>query len=222
MRGLYEHLKSQWASVGDKRGGSSSSRMRLAFYSETRTIYSSGGRNSSVPSSINSKSPTLDPDVIDKVRQRPETRASRRLGAEPDLEEVERAVKDLHNWKASGHESLPAELLKIDDEEPIILAHIRAIVAAIWIGGAFSQEGRNHQTAVQEEGPVQLSHVGKVPVKIITNRLSAFCEVNNILPEEQGRFRPGRSTVCMLLVVRRSQELKRRRKIPIYMCFVGL
>ncbi|CAB1099069.1 unnamed protein product [Ectocarpus sp. CCAP 1310/34] len=55
-----------------------------------------------------------------------------------------------------------------------------------------------------------LSHVGKVPIKII-NRLSAFCEANNILPEEQCGFRPGRSTVEMLFVVRRLQELGRRK-----------
>ncbi|CAB1116295.1 unnamed protein product [Ectocarpus sp. CCAP 1310/34] len=67
-----------------------------------------------------------------------------------------------------------------------------------------------------------LSHVGKVPIKIITNRLSAFCEASNILPEEQCGFRPGRSTVDMLFVVRRLQELGRRKKIPLYMCFVDL
>ena len=67
-----------------------------------------------------------------------------------------------------------------------------------------------------------LSHVGKVSAKIITNRLSAFCEANDVLPEEQCGFRPGRSTVCMLFVVRRLQELARRKRIPLYMCFVDL
>eukprot|EP00903_Cladosiphon_okamuranus_P006755 g6589.t1 len=64
-----------------------------------------------------------------------------------------------------------------------------------------------------------LSHVGTVLAKTITHRLSAFCEANDILPEEQCRFRPGRSTVCMLFVVRRLQG--RRRRIPVYMCFVA-
>ncbi|CAB1102893.1 unnamed protein product [Ectocarpus sp. CCAP 1310/34] len=45
---------------------------------------------------------------------------------------------------------------------------------------------------------------------------------NNILPEEQCRFRPGRSTVDMLFVVRSLQEIGRRRKRPLYMCFVDL
>ncbi|CAB1115175.1 unnamed protein product [Ectocarpus sp. CCAP 1310/34] len=51
-----------------------------------------------------------------------------------------------------------------------------------------------------------LSHVGKVPIKIITNRLSAFCEANNILPEEQCGLRPGRSTVDMLSTVGRASS----------------
>ena len=54
-----------------------------------------------------------------------------------------------------------------------------------------------------------------MPLKIITNRLSAYCEANDILPEAQCVFRPGRSTVCMLFVMRRLQELARRRKMPL-------
>ena len=42
------------------------------------------------------------------------------------------------------------------------------------------------------------------------------------LPDEQCGFRPERSTVDMLFVVRRIQELARRRRIPLYMCFVDL
>ena len=67
-----------------------------------------------------------------------------------------------------------------------------------------------------------LSHAGEVLAKTITNRLSAFNEANDILPEEQCWFRPGWSTVCMLFVVRRFQELGWRRRIPLYMCFIDL
>ncbi|CAB1110223.1 unnamed protein product [Ectocarpus sp. CCAP 1310/34] len=153
---------------------------------------------------LNTKSPTLNPDVIEQVTHRPATRATRRLGEVPDLEEVERATKGLQNWKAPGNDSLPAELLKIDDhdEEPIVLKHLHAPSSL--------------------RGISLLSHVGKVPVKIITNSQSAFYGTNNILPEEQCGFRPGRSTIDILLVVRRLQELGRRRKIPLYMCFVDL
>ena len=54
----------------------------MACSDGTRTTSSSGGRDSSAPPST----PSL-PDVIDKLRQRPETQATRRLGAEPDLDD---------------------------------------------------------------------------------------------------------------------------------------
>ncbi|CAM9104499.1 unnamed protein product [Ectocarpus sp. 13 AM-2016] len=67
-----------------------------------------------------------------------------------------------------------------------------------------------------------LSHAGNVYFKIVANRLSDFCEKHGILLEEQYGFRPGRSTVDMLFVVRRLQELVRRRSIPLYMYCVDL
>ena len=67
-----------------------------------------------------------------------------------------------------------------------------------------------------------VSHAGKVLLKVVANRLSDFCEAQQILPEEQCGFRPARSTIDMLFVVRRLKELGRQRKMPLYMCFVDL
>ena len=67
-----------------------------------------------------------------------------------------------------------------------------------------------------------ISHVVKVPLKIITNRLHAFFEAKDISPEGQRGFQPGRSPACMIFGVRRLQELGRKRKIPLYMCFMDL
>ena len=57
---------------------------------------------------------------------------------------------------------------------------------------------------------------------MVASRLSNYCEAKGILPEEQCGFRPARSTIDMLFVVRRLQELGRARKIPLYMCFIDL
>ncbi|CAN0164198.1 unnamed protein product [Ectocarpus sp. 4 AP-2014] len=152
---------------------------------------------------FNTKSPNLNPDIIEQVTQRPATRATRRLGAVPDLDQVERATKGLPNWKAPGNDSLPAELLKIDDdEEPIALEHLHAILVEVRNGGEIPQEWKDATIIVLYKkgdrsncnnfrGISLLSHVGKVPVNIITNRLSAFCETNNILPEKQCGLRRG-------------------------------
>ena len=46
------------------------------------------------------------------------------------------------------------------------------------------------------------AHAVKVLLKVIAGRLSDYYERENILPEEQCGFRPQRSTVDMMFVVR--------------------
>ena len=48
-----------------------------------------------------------------------------------------------------------------------------------------------------------VAHAGKVLLKIVATRLSAYCEARNLLPEEQCGFRPHRSTTDMIFAVRR-------------------
>ena len=43
-----------------------------------------------------------------------------------------------------------------------------------------------------------------------------------ILPEEQSGFRPNRSTTNMMFVIRRLQELTRKKRTPPYVCFIDL
>ena len=43
-----------------------------------------------------------------------------------------------------------------------------------------------------------------------------------ILPEEQSGFRPNRSTTDMMFVIRRLQELARKKRIPLFPCFLDL
>eukprot|EP00752_Nemacystus_decipiens_P010806 g9612.t1 len=233
MRGLYQHLKRSTCLGGRQAGGQQ-------FVTDENGVLL---RNKDAilkrwqrffDTLLNSKSPTLNPDVVEQVRQRPTTHATRRLAAVPDPEEVEAATKGLGNWKAVGPDLLAAELLKVDgDHEPIVRERLRAIFVEVWNGGEMPQEWKDatikmlckkgdRSNCNNFRGISPLSHVGKVLAKTITNRLTAFCEANDILPEEQCGFRPGRSTVCMLFVVRRLQELGRRRRIPLYMCFIDL
>ena len=51
-----------------------------------------------------------------------------------------------------------------------------------------------------------VAHAGKVLLKVIAGRLSDYCEREGILPEEQRGFKPHRSTVDVMFVVRRLQE----------------
>ena len=49
-----------------------------------------------------------------------------------------------------------------------------------------------------------------------------YCERVGILPEEQRGFRPNSSTTDMMFVIRRLQELERKKQIPLYVCFIDL
>ena len=66
-----------------------------------------------------------------------------------------------------------------------------------------------------------VAHAGKVLLKLIAGRLSDYCEREGTLPEEQYGFKPHRSTVDMMFVVRRLQELA-RKDTPLFTCFIDL
>ena len=67
-----------------------------------------------------------------------------------------------------------------------------------------------------------VAHAGKILLKIIARRLSDYCERLGILPEEQSGFRPNRSNTDMMFVIRLLQELVRKKRIPLYVCFIDL
>ena len=67
-----------------------------------------------------------------------------------------------------------------------------------------------------------VAHAGKILLKVIARRLSEYCERVGILPEEQSGFRPNHSTTDMMFVIRRLQELARKKRIPLYVCFIEL
>ena len=71
-------------------------------------------------------------------------------------------------------------------------------------------------------GASQVAHAGKVLLKIVANRLGAFCEEAGILPEEQCGFRLQRSTTDMMFVVRRLQELGQTSNNSLEMRFIDL
>eukprot|EP00903_Cladosiphon_okamuranus_P007252 g7035.t2 len=233
MRGLCQHLKRS-TGLGERQTGGQQfvTNENGILLRDKDAILKRWGRFFNTL--LNSDPPTLNPDVVEQVAQRPTTRATRHLAAVTDPEEVEAAMRGLGNWKAVGPDLLAAELVKVDgDDEPIIREHLRAIFVEVWNGGEMPQEWKDATIKVLYKkgdrsncnnfrGISLLSHVGKILAKTITNRLSAFCEANDILPEEQCGFRPGRSIVCMLFVVRRLQELGRRRRTPLYMCFIDL
>ena len=71
-------------------------------------------------------------------------------------------------------------------------------------------------------GISMVAHAGKKLLEIIARCLSEYCERVGILPEEQSGFRPKGSTTDMMFVIRRLQELARKKQIPLFVCFIDL
>ena len=144
------------------------------------------------------------------------------LGDPPVVNETKKALRSMANGKAMGPDELPAELLKLglsDSSHEILLA-FQGIIVAVWMTGEVPQEWKGatirvlHKKKDRTEcsnyrGLSLVAHAGKALLKIAVNRFGDFCEEAGILPEEQRGFRPQRSTIDMMFVVRRLQELGR-------------
>ena len=155
------------------------------------------------------------------------------LGIEPTEEEIATAMQAMANDKAVGLDGLPAELLKLGlQQDRTILLEFR-LTTLIWREGKVPQQWKDavitvlHKKSDKTEcgnyrGISLVSHAGKVLLKVVTRRLSAYCEAKGLLPEEQCGFRPNRSTTDMMFVVRRLQEIGRKAGVSPFMCFIDL
>ena len=181
---------------------------------------------------LNTKSPFLDPSIVDELQQWPPCRP---LDDVPSRYEVEEAIGRLANRNAVGPNGLPAKLLKVlaDEGELNTLGNFHDIIVAVCRGGGVPQQWKDAMIKVLHKkndrtecgnyrGISLVAHAGKVLLKVIAGRPSDYCEHENILPEEQCEFRPQRSTVDMIFVVRRLQELAQKKDTPLYLCFIDL
>ena len=142
-------------------------------------------------------------------------------------------IRGMPDWKAVRPDSLPPEVLKLDHPEFSRYFHKLLVnvgrtgkvpqqwkYATIKLLGGHKKKGRSDCNNYR--GISLVAHSGKVLLKMVASLRNNYCEAKEILPEEQCGFRPARSTIDMLFVVRRLQELGRARKIPLCMCFIDL
>ena len=133
-------------------------------------------------------------------------------------------IRGMPNWKAVGPDSLSAEAPKHD--HPEFIRYFNNLLVILWRMGEVLQQWKDATMKVLHKnkdrpdcnnyrGISRVVYAGKVLLKMVTSRLSNSCEAKELLPEEQCGFRPARSTIGMLFVVRRLQELGRARKIPL-------
>ena len=157
---------------------------------------------------LNTESPALDPNTVEELKVWPPRTP---LDDFLSICEVEDIIKSMSNRKTVGSDELPAELLKLAldrdrDGDRRILEQFHAIVVAIWQCGGVPQKWKHatiivlHKKKNRTEcgnyrGVSLVAHAGKVFLKVIANRLSDYCELEDISPEEQCGFRPQRSTI---------------------------
>ena len=157
------------------------------------------------------------------------------LGVQPMMQELIGAIRSLANGKKTVEpDGVSGELFKIiHNGDPALRRILLDIVVCIWRGGVVPQQWRyviimalhlkkDRTECGNYRGISLVAHAGKILLKIIARRLSEYCERVGILPEEQSGFRPNRFTTDIMFVIRRLQELSRKKQIPLYVCLIDL
>ena len=147
---------------------------------------------------------------------------------------MKHATKAMANEKAVGPDGLPSELMKLGlQQDRTILLEFHRLTTLIWHEGKVPQQWKDAVNTVLHtkgdktqyrnyRGISLLSHAGKVLLKVVARRLSAYCEAKGLLPEEQCGFRLNHSTTDMTFVVRRLHEIERKAGVSLFMCFIDL
>ena len=119
------------------------------------------------------------------------------------------------NAKAVGPDELPVELLKLGlNHDPTVLREFHRMIKLVWHQREVPQLWRDAVIKVSHKKDDRtecgkyrsisiVAHAGKVLLKIVATRLSAYCEVRGLLPEEQCGFCSHRSTTDIIFAVRR-------------------
>ena len=157
---------------------------------------------------LNSKYDKLRLNAIQGLPLWPITHA---LGVEPKENELTGALRSMANAKAVGPDELLVELLKLRiSHGPIVLREFHRVMKLVWHQQEVPRRWRYAMRKVLHKkkdradysnyrGISLVVHAGKIFLKVIATRLSAYYEARNLLPEEQCGFRPHRSTTGMMV-----------------------
>ncbi|KAI8516668.1 hypothetical protein Bbelb_052490 [Branchiostoma belcheri] len=151
------------------------------------------------------------------------------LAEPPSLQEVEKAIKQMNNNKASGPDSIPAEVYKCGG--PDLTTRLHSILLRIWDEETLPDDLKNAVITVlykkgdrsdcgNYRGIALLSSAGKILARMLLNRLLPLSE--EILPETQSGFRPSRGTIDMIFSARQIQEKCTEQRQPLFMAFIDL
>lgn len=153
------------------------------------------------------------------------------LNKEIEMSEVDKALGKAERNKAAGEDGCINEILKGGEgamkesllmlcqsmwrEERVPKDWERGIIVPIF------KEGEK-KNVDNYRGITLLSVVGKLYTSILNERLSKWLEKEKKLVEEQGGFRPGRSTTEQIFILKEVVLGRRRRKKKTFCCFLDI
>jgi len=148
------------------------------------------------------------------------------------LSEVQDAVKQLRSRKAVDHVQMVNELMIHGGDA--MLSSLHELLSAIWsaeyipldwcaalIVPIYKNSG--DRSSFSNYRPIALtSVVFKLYETILQRRISNRVEKDGRIGEEQGGFRPGRSTIDHVFVLSELIASRREQKLDTYLCFLDL
>ena len=85
----------------------------------------------------------------------------------------------------------------------------------------FKRKG-NPQVCDNHQGISLLSIAGKIPARVLLNRLNEYLEESGLLPESQCGFKKDKGTIDMIFTPRQLQEKCQVQNVDLYITFVDL
>lgn len=164
--------------------------------------------------------------IIQRIKQRPHHLD---LDVPPSLVEVTCAINCLKNNKSPGNDGIPAEVFKTANS--LLAPHLHNIFLNIWEKAEVPSDFKDalivtifkkgdKSVCGNYRGISLLSTAGKVLAVILLKRLVPIAE--EILPETQHGFRPGRGTIDMIFVARQLLEKSKEHRVPLHLIFFDL
>ena len=148
---------------------------------------------------LNAMSPSLDPNIVEGLHQWPKNMP---LEPQPTMQQPADAICSLTNGKVVEPDGVSVELFKINlNGDSAQHRGLLDIVVRIWRGGEVPQQWKDAIAMVlykkkdrtecgNYRGISLVAHAGKILLKIISRRLTEYCEHVGTLPEEQSVSRP--------------------------------
>ena len=146
-------------------------------------------------------------------------------------QEVVKAIRNMNTYKAASHYYIMNEYFIATSD--ILAAHIADIFNFILDTGYFPKQwAKSIIVPLHKKGNINqpdnyrgitlLSCMGKLFSSIVTNRLSLWCENNNVISDAQFGFRKGKSTIDAIFILKCMIDKLLNSNERLYCAFIDL